>query len=223
MWAIAAMLSDSYAGFKDHFYSRARKYLEIDEMRGNGEAMVTLAHCQTWVLVAMFEFQHMHFPRAWLSTGRAMRLCQMGGLDRLDNPGLGVKETMPPSKDWTEKEERRRAYWATYWCDRCASIGTGWPMTIDERDVSIGEFDFLGAILTAFTRSGQTSPRAKKLSEPEHQKLPPRLPKRLKVVYQYSPHMPHLSSWPACLVEISHIYTVPHRMTDPTTSMANSG
>jgi len=141
MWANAAMLSNSYARLKDHFYRRARKYLEIDEMRGNGEAMVTLAHCQTWILVAMFEFQHMHFPRAWLSTGRAIRLAQMGGLDRVDNPGLGVKETMLPPKDWTEKEERRRAYWATYWCDRCASIGTGWPMMIDERDVSWGDLE----------------------------------------------------------------------------------
>lgn len=136
MWAHAAAASDKYNDLKDTLYRRSRKYLEIDELRGLGEAMVTLAHCQAWILCGTFEFQHMHFPRAWLSTGRAIRLAQMLGLERLDCRRLDVKEPLAASQDWLEKEERRRAFWASYWSDRCASIGTGWPMTIDERDVS---------------------------------------------------------------------------------------
>jgi hypothetical protein len=78
----------------------------------------------------------MYFPRAWLSAGRAVRLGQMMQLHRLDGAGLDVKQCLPPPKDWTEREERRRTFWMSFAIDRYASIGTGWPMTIDERDVS---------------------------------------------------------------------------------------
>lgn len=57
------------------------------------------------------------------------------GLHRLDGAGLDVKQCLPPSKDWTEREERRRTFWQAFCQDRYASIGTGWPMTIDEKDI----------------------------------------------------------------------------------------
>lgn len=135
MWALASSTSDKYDSFQSHFYQRARKYLEIDEMRGFGQAILTLAHCQAWLLVAMYEFKNMFFPRAWMSTGRAIRLTQMLGLHRLDGHGLDVKTTVPPPRDWTEREERRRTFWMVYWADRCASIGTGWPMSFEEKDI----------------------------------------------------------------------------------------
>jgi hypothetical protein len=70
-----------------------------------------------------------------MSAGRAVRLAQMMQLHRLDGVGLDVKQCLPPPKDWTEREERRRTFWMCFCVDRYASIGTGWPMTIDERDV----------------------------------------------------------------------------------------
>lgn len=57
------------------------------------------------------------------------------GLHRLDGAGLDVKQCIPPPRDWTEREERRRTFWMAFAEDRYASIGTGWPMTIDERDI----------------------------------------------------------------------------------------
>ncbi len=83
-----------------------------------------------------YEFKNMYFPRAWLSSGRAVRLSQMMQLHRLDGAGLDVKQCLPPPRDWTEREERRRTFWMCFAIDRYASIGTGWPMLIDERDVS---------------------------------------------------------------------------------------
>lgn len=135
MWAYAAGASDKYEYYQTHFYARARKYLEMDEMRGFGQSILTIAHCQAWILVAMYEFKNMFFPRAWMSTGRAVRLTQMLCLHRLDGTGLDVKRTLPPPRDWTEREERRRTFWFTYWADRCASIGTGWPMSFEEKDI----------------------------------------------------------------------------------------
>jgi hypothetical protein len=136
MWTHAAAVTDKYDALQEHFYKRARKYAQADEMRGHGESTITLAHCQAWSLIGGYEFKQMYFPRAWLSAGRGTRLAQMMQLHRLDGVGLDVKQCLPPPKDWTEREERRRTFWLAYCIDRYASIGTGWPMTIDERDVS---------------------------------------------------------------------------------------
>lgn len=136
MWMSACTVLDKYSDLKDLFYQRARKYLEVDYMKGFGEHMISVAHCQTHVILASYEFKMMYFPRAWMSTGQAIRLAQMIGLHRLDGAGLEVKQCIPPPRDWTEKEERRRTFWMAFCEDRYASIGTGWPMTVDERDIS---------------------------------------------------------------------------------------
>lgn len=141
IWCLAASVSNKYSFLQEHFYQRARKYAEIDEMKGHGEHMITVAHCQCWSLIALYEFKMMYFPRAWISTGRASRLALMMGLHRLDGLGLDVKQCLPPPRDWTEREERRRAFWTAFCQDRYASIGTGWPMMLDERDVGISAYD----------------------------------------------------------------------------------
>ncbi|PTB64118.1 N-terminal binuclear Zn cluster-containing protein [Trichoderma citrinoviride] len=107
MWTLACSISDKYTDLKDLFYQRARNY----------------------------EMKMMYFPRAWINTGSAVRLAQMIGLHRMDGSGLDVKQCLPPPKDWTEREERRRTFWMAFCEDRYASIGTGWPMTIDEKDI----------------------------------------------------------------------------------------
>ncbi|EPE09204.1 c6 transcription factor prf [Ophiostoma piceae UAMH 11346] len=136
MWMSACSVNERYNDLKDLFYQRARKYLEVDYMKGFGEHMISVAHVQTHVILASYEFKMMYFPRAWMSTGQAVRLSQMIGLHRLDGSGLEVKQCIPPPRDWTEKEERRRTFWMAFCEDRYASIGTGWPMTVDERDIS---------------------------------------------------------------------------------------
>jgi len=136
MWALAASVTDKYDSLHGDFYQRARKYAQIDEMKGHGESTTTLAHCQTWILMATYEFKQMYFPRAWLSAGKAARLAQMMQLHRLDGAG-DVKQCLSPPDYWTEREERRRTFWMAFCIDRYASIAAGWPMTIDERDVSL--------------------------------------------------------------------------------------
>ncbi|KAK4192644.1 fungal-specific transcription factor domain-containing protein [Podospora australis] len=135
MWTLACSVTEKYQNLKDLFYQRARKYVEADYIKGYGEHIISVAHAQTHVLLSSYEFKWMYFPRAWMSTGSAVRLCQMIGLHRLDGSGLDVKQCLPPSRDWTEREERRRTFWMAFCQDRYASIGTGWPMTIDEKDI----------------------------------------------------------------------------------------
>lgn len=135
IWTNACSVAEKYSGLRDLFYQRARKYVESDYIKGFGEHLISVAHAQTHVLLAQYEFKMMYFPRAWMSTGSAVRLSQMMGLHRLDGNGLDVKMCIPPPKDWTEREERRRTFWMAFAEDRYASIGTGWPMTIDEKDI----------------------------------------------------------------------------------------
>lgn len=142
MWALAAVITDKYRALHPHFYHRARKYAELDQMKGIGEVMISVAHAQCWVLIGGYEFKMMMFPRAWMSTGHSMRLGLMMGLHRQDGVGLDVKQCLPQARDWTEREERRRTFWAAFCQDRYASIGTGWPMMIDERDVCFFPFSF---------------------------------------------------------------------------------
>jgi hypothetical protein len=70
-----------------------------------------------------------------MSTGKMSRLAQMMGLQRLDLKVHEMKQVLPTAKDWIELEERRRTFWAAFYCDRWASSGTGWPMTIHEDEV----------------------------------------------------------------------------------------
>ena len=149
MWTHACAVTTKYAAYTEHFYQRSRKYAEQDEMRGHGESMITLGHCQTWTLLACYEFRMMYFPRAWMSIGRASRMALMLGLHRQDRVGLDVKQTLPPPRDWTDREERRRTFWMAFCQDRYASIGTGWPMTLDEADILTN----LPASEDAFARS----------------------------------------------------------------------
>ena len=77
MWMSACSVNERYNDLKDLFYQRARKYLEVDYMKGFGEHMISVAHVQTHVILASYEFKMMYFPRAWMSTGQAVRLSQM--------------------------------------------------------------------------------------------------------------------------------------------------
>ncbi|KAA6406978.1 MAG: Fungal specific transcription factor [Lasallia pustulata] len=135
MWCLAAGATDRYSDLHTHFYQRARKYVEIDEMRGHGEGCLSVAHTQAWALISFYEYKMMYFPRAWMSTGRSVRMAQMMGLHRMDGGQSDCKQVLPPPRDWIEREERRRTFWTVYCGDRYASICTGWPMTIDNKDI----------------------------------------------------------------------------------------
>ncbi|KZF22320.1 hypothetical protein L228DRAFT_211365 [Xylona heveae TC161] len=135
IWCIAASISEKYNNLSEIFYLRARRYAEYDQMKGHGEGILTVAHAQCWILIATYEFKLMYFPRAWLSVGKGGRMCQMMGLHRLDGKGLDVKQCLLPPRDWTEREERRRTFWMAFCEDRYASIGTGWPVLFEEKDI----------------------------------------------------------------------------------------
>lgn len=130
------MTSDKYFSLHDYFYEKSRKYAEMEEMKGFGEAIASTAYCQCLLLISVYEFGGKYLPRSWITTGKAIRVALMLSFNRLDTRASAVEQRLQPPKDFTEREERRRTFWALFHMDRFASVATGWPMAIDERDVS---------------------------------------------------------------------------------------
>lgn len=77
MWTMACSIADKYNDMRDLFYQRARRYVEADYIKGYGEHVISVAHCQTHILLSCYEMKMMYFPRAWINTGSAVRLAQM--------------------------------------------------------------------------------------------------------------------------------------------------
>lgn len=149
IWAMAANGHATYGIYHDIFYQRARQYLEADELKvdmdadqgntacadtlqGDGEHFLSVCHAQAWALTATDEARSMKFTRAAMSSARCVRLVEMMGLHRLDDPNNSlIAPTIAPPVDWVEAEERRRIFWASFCMDSHASINTGWPTLID--------------------------------------------------------------------------------------------
>ncbi|KHO00785.1 binuclear zinc transcription factor [Metarhizium album ARSEF 1941] len=114
------MAANGHAGYDQYsqvFYQRARQYIEADEMK--------LPMHQALCLVAAFEAKRMLFTRASMSCAKAVRLCQMMGLDRLDGARDDLPPALGPHSTWEELEERRRVFWGAFAIDSHASISTG--------------------------------------------------------------------------------------------------
>ncbi|GAP89658.1 putative binuclear zinc transcription factor [Rosellinia necatrix] len=131
IWALASNNDPKYHAYHDIFYQRARRYADMDEMKGNGEHFISIAHAQTWCVLATDEAKSMMFTRAAMSCARAVRLAAMMGLHHLDSAPDESSPTLAPPQDWAELEERRRVFWGIFCIDSHCSISTGWPHLID--------------------------------------------------------------------------------------------
>ncbi|EJT72611.1 binuclear zinc transcription factor [Gaeumannomyces tritici R3-111a-1] len=138
LWAVAANGHPRYQSYCDVFYRRARQYLEADELRGVGEHFITVPHAQAWIFVATYEARSLMLARAAMSCARAVRLCNLMGLHRLDDPEyeMQMMPTILPAQSWLELEERRRTFWAAFCVNSHVSIYSGWPGIIDTTTIS---------------------------------------------------------------------------------------
>ena len=122
-------------------YSKAREHLLRTEADTGTPAGTNIQALQASLLVAMYEFKRMHFSRAFINLGRAVRMALIMGLHRMDQPkGLPVSVASRQPRghgegDLQDGEEKRRTFWSTFILDRCSNVGTDWPMMIDENEV----------------------------------------------------------------------------------------
>jgi hypothetical protein len=137
--ALAARASSSYSSLRESLYQSARKHLQEAEIKDQNFDKVTLAHAQTWIIIAVYELKNGFMHRSLMSISRAVRLVQLmrlhrvDGLNRISDPSLNL---IVSPEDWTAAEERRRLFWFTFLMDRYAGISMGWPTLIDQRDAS---------------------------------------------------------------------------------------
>ena len=121
---------------KDTLYSRVTAILEQNARQTNASsASFRIGELQALCLVAIFEFMQTMFSQAWATVGRAARLAIFLNLYSLDSAKPPVKVSIPGPRDFIDLEERRRTLWATYQVDRLASVGTGWPFSLQDADI----------------------------------------------------------------------------------------
>lgn len=135
IWALAALVSPKYESQGDIFYERAHRYADAAELMDRRGTPFTIYDAQCWHLIATFEAKRAYQARTWISSGKCVRLVQTMGLQFIDKPRNDAGNILPPARDFAELEERRRTFWAAYFGDRWASLGTGWPMMIDETEI----------------------------------------------------------------------------------------
>jgi hypothetical protein len=119
-------------------YQSSRKLLQEAEIKDQNYDKVTIAHAQTWIIIAIYELKEGFMHRSLMSISRAVRLVQLLRLHRVDrrerlkDPSLDL---IPSPEDWLQAEERRRLFWMVFLMDRYTGISMGWPILIDRRDV----------------------------------------------------------------------------------------
>ncbi|KAL8921982.1 MAG: hypothetical protein Q9208_005436 [Pyrenodesmia sp. 3 TL-2023] len=142
MATLGASLMDGYAHIKDKCYQLACKYLEVCEREEDGASLMTIEALQACILITNYELRGKGFARAWMTLGRAIRLAQMMGLDRMDAPNpdangaLKFQQTLPPAQSQLDLEERRKAFWVLFIIDAYASLRSGTAVAIDESKVT---------------------------------------------------------------------------------------
>ncbi|KAK3322582.1 fungal-specific transcription factor domain-containing protein [Apodospora peruviana] len=139
LWTIASNIHEKYERYSDVFYRRARHYLEADELKDAGEHFITIAHAQSWTLIATYEFRKLFLTRFATSVAKVVRLVHVMGLHRLDDdsgPDGILTPTIPAPRSWLELENRRRVFWAAFCIDAHGCITTGWPSLIDLDEIT---------------------------------------------------------------------------------------
>ena len=66
---------------------------------------------------------------------RLMNLHSIDAVPSNTHCSMGSLEILPPASTPTEKEERRRTFWAIFLLDRYLSVSTGWPLQFRDDEI----------------------------------------------------------------------------------------
>ena len=100
----------------ENYYQHCREHLELGEYNGSGWASPQIETAQASLLMTLYEYKHMCFPRANYSATRGLRYAQMLRLDQVDS--LWQENFDCVSLDWIDIEERRRVFWGAFMIDQ---------------------------------------------------------------------------------------------------------
>lgn len=132
MWALAASAAPDYSQLNvDRLYRCAVQALQAIENTsepGGQKQSNDLEQVQAQLLLSMYELKHKDFRQGWMTAGCAFRLIQLGWFQDL----ISGLNKFSPCMDWTELEEKRRAFWLAYYLDRIISLRSDSPCTFSE-------------------------------------------------------------------------------------------
>ncbi len=131
MWTLASSMSSQFQHLRQSLYHETMQRLsQAAHVYGNDETAPRLELAQAWILVAVYEFMHDTFQRAWSSTGRAIRLVQLLRLNGVDSVGHDAD-----AADFIKNEEKRRTFWVAFCLDRFSCALKGLHVTLTEEPV----------------------------------------------------------------------------------------
>lgn len=131
MWTLASALSSQFHHLRDNLYRETLHRLGNTDPVSPGEAAALhLEVAQAWILISIYEFTQVTFPRAWASAGRAIRLIQLMRLNEVD----ASAHTDEP-RDFVESETKRRTFWIAFCLDRFICILEKLPLTLSEQTI----------------------------------------------------------------------------------------
>lgn len=132
MWALAASTSADYTRLDvDRLYRcavRALQAIETNTVKEGLKQSDDLEQVQAQLLLSMYELKHVDFRQGWITAGCAFRLIQYGWFQDL----ISGLNSLSPSVDWTELEEKRRTFWLAYYLDRIISLRSDSSCTFGE-------------------------------------------------------------------------------------------
>ncbi|KAM0236638.1 hypothetical protein ACHAP5_009274 [Fusarium lateritium] len=115
--------------------SRSRSVVLLSAMDG-----MSVENLQALSIIAFTDMGNGDMSRAWPIIGSLTRTVEYLQLsvemdDRQQGPLLKPLTSLPPSKNWTQDEERRRVFWSIFNLDRLCSVMTGWNTSLTSDDV----------------------------------------------------------------------------------------
>ncbi|KIL89514.1 hypothetical protein FAVG1_07094 [Fusarium avenaceum] len=115
--------------------SRSRSIVLLSAMDG-----MSVENLQGLSIIAFTDMGNGDMSRAWPIIGSLTRTVEYLQLsvemdDRQQGPLLKPLTSLPPSKNWTQDEERRRVFWSIFNLDRLCSVMTGWNTSLTSDDV----------------------------------------------------------------------------------------
>ena len=134
MWTLAVSTSSQFQHIQDDLYSQTRLLIDSLEMKQPQSDCIELEQVQAWGLLAVYEFMHIGYRRAWMSAGKFFRyaiLMKLHNVDGLD----GIAADQLQILNVTEIEERRRTFWMAYTIDQITSLLDRLPLTFDQHIV----------------------------------------------------------------------------------------
>lgn len=113
----------------------------VEESLAKGAQMFQMS--QAVNIICWYFYLTARFVEAWIYSGLATRIATPLGLNHLENCNdyeqgkkLRARSLMPAPTTTADKFHRAMTFWLAFQADRFATASSGWPSSLDERDIS---------------------------------------------------------------------------------------